>query len=233
MMRPAAEIIGRYFSHLFDQSPPCTVQDSREKWRSKHKHKLNRLMRPCTSEELLKWKLDTSNVTVLRVGQRMLPFQRSLRVRTTGTLRFACTNIARARIRRCQAKASSCVPANIFKRSCDVKRGGAVEVLRCRRGAIEEPEREEAVAGSCAAEAPPRQDGDIVLAHCNKSVEWLGDAVRGLREAGAEVTHVHIVSKCGSTPTTTSLRGLAGLVINMTTRRNVGRMRLSRGSSPI
>ena len=35
------------------------------------------------SEELLKWKLDASNVTVVRVGQRMLPFQRSLRVRTT------------------------------------------------------------------------------------------------------------------------------------------------------
>ena len=64
---------------------------------------------------------------------------------------------------------------------------------------------------------------EIVLAYCTKSIEWLGDAVRGLHEKGANVTHVHIVSKCGSTPNTTSLSGLAGLVINVTTRRNVGR----------
>ena len=64
---------------------------------------------------------------------------------------------------------------------------------------------------------------EIVLAYCTESIEWLGDAVRGLHEEGANVTHVHIVSKCGSTPNTTSLSGLAGLVINVTTRRNVGR----------
>ena len=64
---------------------------------------------------------------------------------------------------------------------------------------------------------------EIVLAHCTKSIMWLGDAVRGLREKGANVTHVHIVSKCGYTPNTTSLGAFAGLVINVTTRHNVGR----------
>ena len=64
---------------------------------------------------------------------------------------------------------------------------------------------------------------EIVLAHCTKSIMWLGDAVRGLREKGANVTHVHIVSKCGHTPNTTSLGAFAGLVVNVTTRHNVGR----------
>ena len=31
MMRPAAEIIGRYFSQLFDQTSPCVVNDTRPK----------------------------------------------------------------------------------------------------------------------------------------------------------------------------------------------------------
>ena len=64
---------------------------------------------------------------------------------------------------------------------------------------------------------------EIVLAHCTKSIMWLGDAVRGLREKGANVTHVHVVSKCGYTPNTTSLGAFAGLVVNVTTRHNVGR----------
>ena len=65
---------------------------------------------------------------------------------------------------------------------------------------------------------------EIVLAHCTKSIMWLGDAVRGLREKGANVTHVHVVSKCGYTPNTTSLGAFAGLVVNVTTRHNVGRI---------
>jgi len=64
---------------------------------------------------------------------------------------------------------------------------------------------------------------EIVLAHGTKSIKWLGDAVRRLREKGANVTHVHIVSKCGYTPNTTSLGVFVGLVINVTTRHNVGR----------
>ena len=74
-----------------------------------------------------------------------------------------------------------------------------------------------------AQQRHPLGETEIVLAYCNKSVEWLGDAVRGLQEKGANVTLVHIVSKCGSTPATTSLGGLAGIVINVTTRHNVGR----------
>ena len=53
---------------------------------------------------------------------------------------------------------------------------------------------------------------EIVLAHCAKPIKWLGDAVCGLREKGANVTHVHIVSKCGYTPNKTSLGVFVGTV---------------------
>ena len=85
MMRPAAEIIGRYFSQLFDQTSPCVVNDTRPQWRKQAiKRGLNSLIRPCTSEELLKSKLDKAKMKIVRVPQRVLPFQRALRVRTMG-----------------------------------------------------------------------------------------------------------------------------------------------------
>ena len=228
MMRPAAEIIGRYFSHLFDQSSPCAVQDSREKWRSKHKHKLDRLMRPCTSEELLKWKLDTSNnVTVVRVGQRLLPFQRSLRVRTTGNIEVCLHRYCQSKTQKMPGKGlqlctSKYIQKELRRKESELWKTCAADEVRERSQNERLPQVSDGSMGH-AQHRHPLGETEIVLAHCNKSIEWLGDAVRGLREAGAKVTHVHIVSKCGTTPATTSLGGLAGVAINMTTRRNVGR----------
>ena len=225
MTRSAAEIVGRYFSHLFDQSPPCAVQGSREWWRTKHKHKLD-LMRPCMSEELFKWKLDASNVTVVRVGQRMLPFQRSLRVRTTENIEVCLHKYCQSKTQKMPGKGLQLCTSKYIQK--ELRRKESELWKTCAANEVrEESHPEKMLQKSDESMGQQRRYSlgktEIVLAHCNKSIEWVGDAVRELREAGAQVTHVHIVSKCGSTPTTASLGGLADLVVNMTTRRNLGR----------
>ena len=225
MTRPAAEIVGRYFSHLFDQSPPCAVQGSRERWRTKHKQKLD-LMRPCMSEELFKWKLDASNVTVVRVGQRVLPFQRSLRVRTTENIEVCLHKYCQSKTQKMPGKGLQLCTSKYIQK--ELRRKESELWKTCAANEVREESHPEKMLQKSdefmgQQRRYPLGKTEIVLAHCNKSIEWVGDAVRELREAGAQVTHVHIVSKCGSTPTTASLGGLADLVVNMTTRRNLGR----------
>ena len=86
--RSKADIVGRYFSNLFEDGSRCLVNDTRAGWRKKAARRgLETAARPCTSEELLKFKLDNAKVVVQRVGQRLLPFQRALHVRTMGGVR--------------------------------------------------------------------------------------------------------------------------------------------------
>ena len=134
-------------------------------------------------------------------------------------------SVATSSVKQILARLSLAPPANWSFRCMPCESRNARRLNPCATDEARGIWRNESLRSESLSMVQERHLGEteIVLAHCTKSIEWLGDAVRGLRGEGANVTHVHIVSKCGHTPTTTSLGVFVGLVINVTTRHNVGR----------